>query len=290
MYVWVNARDGRGCFPLWMPDTVVTISPLPILRQPPTTHPKKSRRHSSRRFLLVVFFFQGPNRGGAEASPGPERPGGPRGARRGHPRAGRGVEGDNTYVFVWCAGGGGCFVPTRVAVWHDDPPGPAALLCFALHVEGPNALDQHTNKTNTRQPIPIYYVQQGQVIMTDVYWDLPNNLLSLANVWLRKRSGAWELKVGGWWVRMFALPTRIGISWCHPPPASKPDPPTLLTRPLIDPHSTSTHIQNPYGTPTLPPPPQNTNTTNKTGPRRGGGAPQRARRGLLPRGHGCGGR
>lgn len=36
---------------------------------------------------------------------------------------------------------------------------------------------------------------KGAVIVTDVYWDLPKEVFSLANVWLRQRSGVWELKV-----------------------------------------------------------------------------------------------
>lgn len=36
---------------------------------------------------------------------------------------------------------------------------------------------------------------KGAVIMTDIYWDLPKEVFSLANVWLRQRSGVWELKV-----------------------------------------------------------------------------------------------
>jgi adenylate cyclase class IV len=36
---------------------------------------------------------------------------------------------------------------------------------------------------------------KGAVIMTDIYWDLPGEAFSLANVWLRQRSGVWELKV-----------------------------------------------------------------------------------------------
>lgn len=33
------------------------------------------------------------------------------------------------------------------------------------------------------------------VIMTDIYWDLDGEAFSLSNVWLRQRSGVWELKV-----------------------------------------------------------------------------------------------
>lgn len=36
---------------------------------------------------------------------------------------------------------------------------------------------------------------KAQVIMTDTYYDLPGEALSTANVWLRSRSGVWELKV-----------------------------------------------------------------------------------------------
>ncbi len=36
---------------------------------------------------------------------------------------------------------------------------------------------------------------KGAVIMTDEYWNLPGETFSLANVWLRRRSGIWELKV-----------------------------------------------------------------------------------------------
>eukprot|EP00624_Nannochloropsis_granulata_P002372 evm.model.NODE_22070_length_83641_cov_42.053585.2 len=36
---------------------------------------------------------------------------------------------------------------------------------------------------------------KGAVIFTDIYWDLPGEVFSLANVWLRQRSGIWELKV-----------------------------------------------------------------------------------------------
>lgn len=58
--------------------------------------------------------------------------------------------------------------------------------------------------------------------MTDIYHDLPGNALSLANVWLRKRSGVWELKVGR--TRPDAVaPTN------HPPTPSK----NLIGRPSL---------------------------------------------------------
>jgi hypothetical protein len=39
-------------------------------------------------------------------------------------------------------------------------------------------------------------ILKGRAIFTDTYWDVPGHGITLKNIWLRQRSGLWELKVG----------------------------------------------------------------------------------------------